>query len=433
LSVTETVVPSVRGVQRSIVAGILVGSGVAAAAVVAFALGVVLTPLAAALPDGAPGAVVPALLGAALLADLAHLRSGRPRPLAVGRQVPVEWGRVFPPALTAALYGARLGVGPATILSTWQWWAVAVGAGLLGVWHAVAVGIVFAAVRLGVVVGVSQWATRADPVERFRSLARRGPSASALLAAGTGLALAALLVTGCSGGDDDAGPAGDAPTPPAPTAPAPTTEVPDVSDPDVSDPDDDPFAPPTVTLPPTTEPPPTGPVDPDALAAAVIPDVDGFDPVPAEAADRFLDLDAAAALQPDPTEERPLLETRGFRGGWTRTWRNEQRDVVVATVYEFADAEQAAFYLQDGLITIGGFGGRFFEIAELPDAHGFRQEGVDESGPVVTLGVAFTVGARWHLVFVLGEPETVTRQVLLDAAVPQARAAGFPVVDDPGG
>ena len=41
------------------------------------------------------------------------------------------------------------------------------------------------------------------------------------------------------------------------------------------------------------------------------------------------DLRAAADIQPDPTEEIALLETRGYRGGWIRAFRNDGNDVAV--------------------------------------------------------------------------------------------------------
>lgn len=433
----ETVVPSVRGVQRILVAVVLVAAAVAAAALAGFALGVAAAPLGAALPEGVRVGAVPALLSAAVVLDGLALVRGRPRPLAVGRQVPRAWGRIFPPALTAALYGARLGVGPLTILSTWQWWAVSVGGALLGVWHAVAVGVAFAAVRLAVVVAVSLWAGwRPDrAVERFRALAARTSQAGRTLTAAAGAALALTLVAGC-GGDGDADDPVLAPT----TAPVPT-EAPPVPDPEPTDPTTTTTTttgegggtttsgpPPTPTTGGTdAAPPPAPPFDPVALEAVVLDDVPRFTPVPDPAADRALDLAAAAALQPDPTEERPLLETRGFRGGWTRTWRNDTQDVVVATVYDFADAEQAAFYLQDGLLTIGGYGGRFFDVERIPGAQGFRQDGTDEIGPIVTHGVTFTAGNRWYLVYLLGDPATATPDIALDVAARQAAAAGLDV------
>lgn len=55
--------------------------------------------------------------------DVLFQRTGRPRPLAVGRQVPRDWGHRHGPWLAALRYGVRMGFGPATILAAWTWWA----------------------------------------------------------------------------------------------------------------------------------------------------------------------------------------------------------------------------------------------------------------------------------------------------------------------
>lgn len=82
------------------------------------------------------------LTGLVLLADLAGVR-----PLAVGKQVPQAWGRLFGARLTAILYGARLGVGPLTILRSWTWWAALVIGASQGPWPSAAVGGAFALSR----------------------------------------------------------------------------------------------------------------------------------------------------------------------------------------------------------------------------------------------------------------------------------------------
>lgn len=93
-------------------------------------------------PDRVAPLVVAAIAGLALLADLAGVR-----PLAVGKQVPQAWGRLFGARLTAVLYGARLGVGPLTILRTWTWWAAFVVGASLGPWPSAAIGAAFALSR----------------------------------------------------------------------------------------------------------------------------------------------------------------------------------------------------------------------------------------------------------------------------------------------
>lgn len=83
----------------------------------------------------------------AVVADAAFRLLGHPRPLAIGRQVPQLWGRIFGSRTTALLYGARLGIGPLTILTTWTWWAALVVGASLGPWSSAAVGTAFAVGR----------------------------------------------------------------------------------------------------------------------------------------------------------------------------------------------------------------------------------------------------------------------------------------------
>lgn len=45
------------------------------------------------------------------------------RPWSVLRQVPRSWGHEHGPWQAATRYGVRMGFGPATILTTWTWWA----------------------------------------------------------------------------------------------------------------------------------------------------------------------------------------------------------------------------------------------------------------------------------------------------------------------
>ena len=128
------------------------------------------------------------------------------------------------------------------------------------------------------------------------------------------------------------------------------------------------------------------PATPEALGTALIAHIDGFVLLNDPATNRFLDLESAAAIQPDPTEEIGLLETRGYQGGWTRAFRSTGNDVAVTSVYQFDDAAQAEFYLEDGLITIGGYGGTFFDIDGLPGVRGFTQDFTDGDEELVSLG-----------------------------------------------
>ena len=73
--------------------------------------------------------VVFLLLGT--LAELIWLSTRRLRPWAINRQVPQSWGHEHGPWKAALRYGPRLGLGPATILTSWSWWAgLLVGASL---------------------------------------------------------------------------------------------------------------------------------------------------------------------------------------------------------------------------------------------------------------------------------------------------------------
>ena len=121
---------------------------VAAAATTGGLCGFVLGVAWAALPLPAiPARAVAGLAILALAADAVHLATGRPAPPCLRRQVPREWGRLLPPSVAATLYGARLGVGPLTILTTWLWWVAAAGGASLGVGASAVAGASFGAAR----------------------------------------------------------------------------------------------------------------------------------------------------------------------------------------------------------------------------------------------------------------------------------------------
>jgi hypothetical protein len=165
---------------------------------------------------------------------------------------------------------------------------------------------------------------------------------------------------------------------------------------------------------------PKGPIGETALEALLVDQIPGFDRIQTEAADRPLSIEDAAALQPDPTEELPLLETRGYQGGWSRAFRDDQNNVIVITVYDFVSALEADFYLEDGTITLIGDGGTIYEVATIPDARGFKQETQDASGSLVVYGITFTRGNQWFLVTLLGDPEAATPDLVLTAAENQS-------------
>lgn len=128
-----------------------------------------------------------------MLLDLVALWRGRPQPLSARTQVPVAWSELFPPPVVALLYGARLGVGPLTILPTWLWWAAFVlGAGH-GPLPSAGVGFAFAVTRSGSVLGLGMWVRTQAPrrMARLRAMERR--AACAVLGITTVVALTTLI------------------------------------------------------------------------------------------------------------------------------------------------------------------------------------------------------------------------------------------------
>ena len=128
-----------------------------------------------------------ALLAVAL--DVAERRMGRPRPFAVHRQVPQGWGHRRGPWAAALRYGFRLGVGPATILNTWTWWAAVVSVVSFGPAWAFAGAVTFVGVRsvvtLGVVADVRDGVAMAGRSRRIGGLeaaAFRGTETAVILA-----------------------------------------------------------------------------------------------------------------------------------------------------------------------------------------------------------------------------------------------------------
>lgn len=328
-----------RGVTRIQVNALLAVSGALTGALVGFAVGII------AMPDVPAWVAIPAALLDAL----------RVPTLSVRRQVPQYWGRIFSPQLTAVLYGARLGVGPLTILPTWLWWAaMAVGVSR-GPWAGAAVGMTFAVARTITMWVVGTRARRLDGADRGIRLAFAV------------LALATLVA--CSGGDDDDDDA------------ATTTTIPELQ-----------LEPSTTT---TTTPEDT------ALQDLLLDD----DAVPELTRDRdeVLDLAAAAATEVDEEAERALLQTRGFVRGVARRWLGPADDVVFVTAYEFADADQADLYLLDGTETVLARGAEQIEVPDVPGGIGFRTE----SEGVVDFAITFTRGARWFLVVGGSATETI--------------------------
>lgn len=367
---TETVTPSVRGTQRIRVVVLLVLAGVVTGGASAAVLGALWHTLD--LPRASVG-VAAAIALVAVALDAAHVR-----PLDVRRQVPQLWGRLFSPETVAVLYGARLGVGPLTILTSWLWWAAIAVAVTLGPLAAAVVGASFHLARVVTMLAATAGAQSRMP-DRIASVQRRERRISgAVIALAAVLALAAV-VTSCSSGGDDA---------PAATATTTTTTVSSTTT--------------TTTRPPVPHTPETDALD------ALLPDdtLPGFTRVPDGARGAGpLDLAAAAAAERDSNAERAVLETRRFRRGVARVWTgpDDAADTVYVAIYEFAAAAGASAYLEDGRELLEARKVSEFPV-DLPGAFGFTQ--VDESGsdPFAGHAVAFTRDNRYALVIVGGDP-----------------------------
>lgn len=130
------------------------------------------------------------VVAAAVAADVAALRLGRPRPPSVGRQVPQLWSRLFAPPVVAVLYGARLGIGPATVLPTWLWWAAFVLGASAGPLVAAVAGGVFGVARGLSLAAAAAWLRPDAPARMGRLRGLEQPAAAALLVG----ALAALAL-----------------------------------------------------------------------------------------------------------------------------------------------------------------------------------------------------------------------------------------------
>jgi hypothetical protein len=76
------------------------------------------------------------------------------RPWSVQSQVPRLWGHEHGPWQAAARYGLRLGVGPATILSSWCWWGALIIGGMQSVQLACTLVAVFVLARSVMIAGV---------------------------------------------------------------------------------------------------------------------------------------------------------------------------------------------------------------------------------------------------------------------------------------
>lgn len=376
----ETVAPSVRGAPRIRVVTLLVLAGVVTGAGSAAAVAAVWDALG--LPHASATAAV--LLAAVAIALDAL---DRPHPLDTGRQVPQLWGRVFSPETVAVLYGARLGVGPLTILTSWLWWAAIATAVTLGPPAAALAGAGFHVARVVTMLVVTACAQSCMParIATVRARERRVARTTAVLA---GVLAAAVLVSGCSEGDDRAA----APAVTTTTAPAPTAT--------------------TTTRPPVAPTPETTAMD-DLLPDDALP---GFTRVPDGTRGAGpLDLEAAAAAERDTQAERAVLSTRGFTGGVARVWAGPGDDTVYVALYEFRDAAGAAAYLADGRELLEARRVREFPV-DVAGAFGFTEVDETSAGAFVGHAVAFTVANRYGLVIVGGDGSRRTPDDARDVA-----------------
>ena len=348
-----------RGATRVQVVGLLAIAGSLAGGAVGFVAGL--------LPVPSLGAAAVAIALAAAALDAANVPV-----LSVRRQVPQYWGRIFDPRLVAVLYGARLGVGPLTLLPTWLWWAAMVLATALEPWAGALTGVTFAIART---VTMTVVATRARSLDRLDRAVRMTAA----------VVIAASVLAACSGDDDD-----------ATEETTPTLEL----------------VPSTTTT--TTE-------EDEALEELLIDEsLPGFVLNEGARATGVLDLDAAAAAEVDVEAERALLETRGFVRGAARAWIGPEDDVVYVAAYELGSRRQADAYLVDGAETLGARGATAFDVADVPGAVGFttREEGF------VAHAVAFTRAERWFLVLVGSSTGARTSEEAVELAARQAARAG---------
>jgi hypothetical protein len=340
--------------------------------------------------EGAPEPLAALVVAVAVVSDVV----GRPRPLAVGRQVPRTWARVFPLGVAAVLYGARLGIGPFTILSTWLWWAALLVGAAAGPWWSTATGAAFGVGRvlLMVVVAARVEGDMAARMATVRARERAGGRA-ALVAA---VVAVGVLLAACT---DDKGAGGRSPT--------------EGSNADATT---------TTRRPPDVAPEPPVAVSADLLLADIGPE---YRRVPDDRAGLGpIDLAEAASAEADTPAETSLLLTRGFRGGVGRAWRTESGDEVYEAVYEFRDEPSAAAYMKDGLITLEGRGAQQYPVEVVPGSTGFSQAERRPAGAVTSHGVVFVRGHRFFLVFVSSaRPGTTPAQAAEVAQAADAKQA----------
>ena len=383
----ETLAPSVRGKQRVIVVGIFLAAGTAVAALVGFGVGIAMS----AFHDDSWKAgrwLVAGIVAVVLLLDLVV------KTLHVNRQVPVAWGSMFSPRTVAALYGARMGVGPLTILPTWLWWGAAAVGGLCGPWLSGLVGAIFMVSRTATMlwfarsvqdgIRMSEAVQRAtllgDRIWRSLRLALVVLVGAVILSSCTGSSakLSGTQATNTTTADADA----EHSTTTASTTPRHEVKVPD-SRLDVS-------------------------LSNELISTATIAAIVGkASPIaPPQRHTGPIDLEAAALSEADSNAERALLATRGFVFGRASAWDVVARvagagttpATVYVVVYEFSTEANAAAYVVDGRERLLAQKVESFPVATPAGAFGFTQIDETAGAPFVAHAVAFAFGKRSVLV-----------------------------------
>ena len=376
MSIAETIGPSVRGALRIQVLVLLALAGAATGALVGLLAGAAWR--GAGLPEAAPVAALVVAAAAAVL------EASPLRPPSVRTQVPQLWGRLLGPRTVAVVYGARLGIGPATILPTWLWWAAFMLGATTGPWWSAATGAAFALTR-------AAWSTAATAgIDDGSAMVRRTTALwqaerhMRWLAVAAALVVGAFALAGCSdGGDDD------------PERSATTLALE-----------------PSTTTTTTVE---------DLALAELLPDdaLPGF----IRSEDGPLDLEAAAEAEADIAAERARLETRHFQRGAYRQWLAPNDDVVYVSVYELAKPSDATAYLADGVETLAARAATPFDVPEIAGAHGFTTVDEADERAFTAHAVAFSLENRWFLVVVGSDAGARTVEEARSVAATLAGAA----------
>jgi hypothetical protein len=144
-SIAETVTHTVSGMRRFRVRSILLLATTFSAATFGFIVGLAGMVFH---PSHLSPILLAALAVVALFADEVGRRWRPLKPLAVGKQVPREWGIVFSPEIVSVLYGLRLGIAPLTILASWVWWVAIIAGAFYGPWFSALIGVTFGVSRI---------------------------------------------------------------------------------------------------------------------------------------------------------------------------------------------------------------------------------------------------------------------------------------------